>query len=57
MTEKNIEWVRSQDPYAGLLVSMHRTGLWYNRYGVFTRPQGRLRERGAEVQAVKKNYE
>lgn len=54
---KNVEWIRSQDPYAALLVSMHRTGLWHNRYGVFVKPQGRLRERSAEIQAAKKAME
>jgi hypothetical protein len=29
---RNIEWVQSHDRYAGLLVSMHRTGLWQSRY-------------------------
>lgn len=54
---KNVEWVQSHDPYAGLLVSMHRTGLWHNRYNVFTEPAGRLRERSPEVQATKKQLE
>jgi hypothetical protein len=54
---KNVEWVRSHDPYAGLLVSMHRTGLWHNRYNVFTEPSMRLRERSAEVQQAKKQLE
>jgi hypothetical protein len=54
---KNAEWVGFQDPYAGLLVSMHRTGLWHNRYNVLTQPAGRLRERSPEVQAVKKDLE
>ena len=54
---KNVDWVRSHDPYAGLLVSMHRTGLWQNRYNVFTQPSMRLRERSPEVQAVKKELE
>ena len=45
------------DPYAALLVSMHRTGLWHNRYNVFTEPAGRLRERSPEVQAAKKDLE
>ena len=54
---RNVEWVRSHDPYAGLLVSMHRTGLWHNRYNVFTEPSMRLRERSAEVQRVKKELE
>jgi hypothetical protein len=43
---KNVEWLNSQDPYAGLLVSMHRTGLWHNRYNILTEPAGRLREAG-----------
>src|SRR5207253_7941388 len=55
--KKNVEWVGSHDPYAGLLVSMHRTGLWHNRYNVFTEPAGRLRERSPEVQAAKKQLE
>lgn len=54
---KNAEWVGSHDPYAGLLVSMHRTGLWHNRYNVFTEPAGRLRDRSPEVQATKKELE
>jgi hypothetical protein len=54
---RNAEWVSSHDRYAGLLVSMHRTGLWANRYETFTSPKGRLRERSAEVQAVKKALE
>ena len=54
---KNVEWVQSHDPYAGLLVSMHRTGLWHNRYNVFTEPSMRLRERSAEIQAAKKELE
>ena len=29
---RNIDWVHSHDPYAGLIVSMHRTGLWQQRY-------------------------
>jgi hypothetical protein len=54
---RNADWVGSHDPYAGLIVSMHRTGLWHNRYNVFTEPAGRLRERSPEVQAVKKDLE
>src|SRR5207244_134699 len=46
---RNVDWVRSHDPYAGLLVSMHRTGLWQNRYNVFTQPSMRLRERSPNV--------
>lgn len=50
---KNIDWLSAQDPYARLLVSMHRTGLWHNRYNIFTEPAGRLRERSAAVKDVK----
>jgi hypothetical protein len=53
----NVDWVGSHDPYAGLLVSMHRTGLWHNRYNVFTEPAGRLRERSREIQTAKKELE
>ena len=54
---KNVEWVRSRDRYAGLLVSMHRTGLWQNRYNTFTTPKGRIRERSVEVKAVLRELE
>jgi len=54
---KNVDWLSSQDPYAGLLVSMHRTGLWHNRYNIFTEPAGRLRERSLPVQNAKKDLE
>jgi hypothetical protein len=54
---RNVEWVREQDRYAGLLVSMHRTGLWENRYNTMTSPAGRLRERSAAVKLVKQNLE
>ena len=54
---KNVEWISSQDLYAGLLVSMHRTGLWHNRYNIFTEPAGRLRERSTAVQNAKKAME
>jgi hypothetical protein len=53
----NVDWLSSQDPYAGLLVSMHRTGLWHNRYNIFTEPAGRLRERSLPVQNAKKDLE
>jgi len=28
----------SIDPYAGLIINMHRTGLWQRRYGTITHP-------------------
>jgi Protein of unknown function (DUF3891) len=54
---KNVDWLCAQDPYAGLIVSMHRTGLWHNRYNIFTEPAGRLRERSQAVQNAKKELE
>jgi hypothetical protein len=36
---------------------MHRTGLWHNRYNIFTEPAGRLRERSLAVQNAKKELE
>ena len=54
---KNVDWVSSQDLYAGLIVSMHRTGLWQNRYSVFTEPSMRARERSQAVHNAKKALE
>jgi hypothetical protein len=33
-----VDWLMAIDPYAGLLVSKHRTGLWKGRYGTVTHP-------------------
>lgn len=54
---RNVEWIRSHDRYASLLVSMHRTGLWANRYDVFRTPKGKVRERSPEVMATKHSME
>lgn len=54
---RNVDWLSEQDAYAGLLVSMHRTGLWHNRYNIFSDPAGRLRERSQAVQNAKKQME
>ncbi len=53
----NADWVGSQDLYAGLIVSMHRTGLWQNRYNIFTEPAMRARERSQAVQDAKREME
>jgi hypothetical protein len=37
------EWLSAIDPYAGLMIARHRTGLWQGRYGVITHPPGRQR--------------
>lgn len=33
-----IDWLTSLDPYAGLLINRHRTGLWKDRYGTVRNP-------------------
>jgi Protein of unknown function (DUF3891) len=33
-----IDWLSAIDPYSGVLVSRHRTGLWKARYGTITYP-------------------
>ncbi len=33
-----VDWVTGIDPYAGLLMGMHRTGLWRGRYGAIAHP-------------------
>lgn len=33
-----IDWLSDIDPYAGLLISRHRTGLWRKRYGAISYP-------------------
>ncbi len=32
------EWLSAIDPYAGLMITKHRTGLWQGRYGVIKHP-------------------
>ncbi|HEY8693520.1 MAG TPA: DUF3891 family protein [Chloroflexota bacterium] len=38
-----IDWLTGIDPYSGLLVSMHRTGLWRQRYNTIEHPGGMAR--------------
>ncbi|HXQ51919.1 MAG TPA: DUF3891 family protein [Stellaceae bacterium] len=33
-----VDWMAGIDRYSGLIVSLHRTGLWRNRYGSITHP-------------------
>ncbi len=33
-----IDWLSDVDPYSGLIVSMHRTGLWRGRYNTVAHP-------------------
>lgn len=49
----SIDWMADIDPYAGLIVSMHRTGLWKGRYGTIKHPQSyNLKDLSPEVQAL-----
>jgi hypothetical protein len=32
------DWLSTIDPYAGLMITRHRSGLWQGRYGVITAP-------------------
>ena len=32
------DWLSGIDPYAGLMIAKHRSGLWQGRYGVITHP-------------------
>ena len=34
-----IDWLSEIDPYSGLIVSMHRTGLWKSRYETIAHPR------------------
>lgn len=36
-----LDWMADIDAYSGLVVSMHRTGLWQGRYGKIKHPAGR----------------
>jgi len=36
--QAGIDWLRAIDPYAGALISAHRTGLWKQRYGAIASP-------------------
>lgn len=36
-----LDWMADIDPYSGLIVSMHRTGLWKGRYDTIEHPAWR----------------
>jgi uncharacterized protein DUF3891 len=45
-----LDWMADIDPYAGLIVSMHRTGLWKSRYQTIEHPMGyNLRSPSKEI--------
>ena len=37
----SLDWMAGIDPYSGLIVSRHRTGLWKDRYGFIKHPSGK----------------
>lgn len=47
-----IDWLSGVDSYSGLLVGMHRTGLWKGRYGKIAHPGAKYNPQGirAEIQ-------
>jgi hypothetical protein len=47
-----LDWMTSIDRYSGLIVSMHRTGLWKSRYKTIEHPQGfNIRTLSPEIEA------
>jgi Protein of unknown function (DUF3891) len=53
-----VDWMSAIDRYSGLLVSMHRTGLWKNRYGTIAYPDAyNPRVLGPEVEAFIARHE
>jgi hypothetical protein len=45
-----IDWMAEIDPYSGLIVSMHRTGLWRGRYETIAYPKSFTRSLVPEVE-------
>lgn len=45
-----IDWLTDIDPYAGLIVGMHRTGLWRGRYETISHPQSPMRKLAPEIE-------
>ena len=49
----SLDWMSDIDRYSGLIVNMHRTGLWKGRYGTITHPIGyNLSQVGPEVREL-----
>jgi hypothetical protein len=53
----SLDWMAGIDSYSGLIVSMHRTGLWKSRYGTIRYPEGyNIRNMSPEVvEFIKRN--
>jgi hypothetical protein len=53
-----VDWMTGIDRYSGLIVSMHRTGLWKSRYGTIAYPTGyNPRALGPEIEAFITRHE
>lgn len=47
----SLDWMADIDRYSGLIMNMHRTGLWRDRYGMITYPKGyNPPQTGSEIQ-------
>jgi hypothetical protein len=54
----SLDWMSDIDPYAGLIVSMHRTGLWKARYDLIKHPMAyNLGTLNPDIQALVEHYE
>ena len=54
----SLDWLAAIDRYAGLIISMHRTGLWKNRYDTIAHPGGyNLRQLTPEARQFIENNE
>jgi hypothetical protein len=51
------EWLLAPDPYAALIVSMHRTGLWRGRYDAMRHPEHKRRPQPPIVDAFVERQE
>ena len=49
----SLDWMADIDSYSGLIVNMHRTGLWQGRYQTIKHPTGyNLKEPSPEIRGV-----
>jgi hypothetical protein len=53
-----VDWMSGIDRYSGLIVSMHRTGLWRQRYGAIAYPNAfNIRQLSPEIEAFIARHE
>jgi hypothetical protein len=54
----SLDWMADIDPYAGLIVSLHRTGLWKARYQTIKHPSGyNIKTMTPEIEAFLRHNE